>query len=126
MLKLAGLSNVLTRAAAVVELETRMAKAHLGREESGDVQKGNNHWTRADFSTKAPGLDWEAFFATAGLKQPEVFVVGSRAPSRAFGPDRPSPLDTWKDYLTFHAMEHWARVSPRPWPTSPSPSTARC
>jgi len=114
MLKLAGLSNVLTRAAAVVDLETRMAKAHLGREESGDVQKGNNHWTRADFSTKAPGLDWEAFFAAAGLKQPEVFVVWQ--PGAVTGLSvltAEVPLDTWKDYLTFHALQHWARVLPK-------------
>ena len=62
MLKLAGLSNVLERAAAVGDLETRMAQAHAGREASGDVRKGNNHWSRADFTRKAPGLDWEAFF----------------------------------------------------------------
>ncbi|WP_257305477.1 M13 family metallopeptidase [Geothrix campi] len=114
MLKLAGLSNVLTRAAAVVELESRMAKAHLGREESGDVQKGNNHWTRAEFGTKAPGLDWEAFFAAADLKQPEVFVVWQ--PGAVTGLSALTaevPLDTWKDYLTFHAMQHWARVLPK-------------
>jgi putative endopeptidase len=114
MLKLAGLSNVMTRAAAVVDLETRMAKAHVGREESGDVQKGNNHWTRADFTRKAPGLDWETFFAAASLKQPETFVVWQ--PGAVTGLSALTaevPLDTWKDYLTFHALQHWARVLPK-------------
>ena len=61
MLKLAGLPDPEKRAAGVMDLETRMAKVHASREESGDVLKGNNHWTRTDFGTKAPGLDWEAF-----------------------------------------------------------------
>jgi predicted metalloendopeptidase len=114
MLKLAGLSNVLERAAAVVDLETRMAKAHAGREESGDVQKGNNHWNRADFGRKAPGLDWEAFFAAAQLSKPEVFVVwqpGAVTGLASLAAD--APLDVWKDYLTFHAIQHWARVLPK-------------
>ncbi|WP_243295749.1 M13 family metallopeptidase [Geothrix mesophila] len=114
MLKLAGLSNVLERATAVVDLETRMAKAHLGREESGDVQKGNNHWTRADFPAKAPGLDWEAFFAAAGLSKPQVFVVwqpGAVTGLSALTAD--VPLDVWRDYLMFHAIQHWAPVLPK-------------
>jgi predicted metalloendopeptidase len=114
MLKLAGLSNVLTRAAAVVDLETRMAKAHAGREESGDVLKGNNHWTRTEFSTKAPGLDWETFFAAADLKQPEVFVVWQPAAFAGLSAlTAETPLETWKDYLTFHALQHWAQVLPK-------------
>jgi len=114
MLKLAGLSNVLERAAAVVDLETRMAKAHAGREESGDVQKGNNHWSRADFARNAPGLDWEAFFAASGLAQAETFVVwqpGAVTGLSALATE--VPLDVWKDYLTFHALQHWARVLPK-------------
>ncbi|GLH65770.1 M13 family metallopeptidase [Geothrix edaphica] len=114
MLKLAGLSNVLERAAAVVDLETRMAQAHAGREASGDVRKGNNHWSRADFTRKAPGLDWEAFFGAAGLARAETFVVWQ--PGAVTGLSTLAAhvsLDVWKDYLTFHALDHWARVLPK-------------
>ncbi|WP_243303505.1 M13 family metallopeptidase [Geothrix oryzisoli] len=114
MLKLAGLSNALERASAVVDLETRMAKAHLGREESGDVQKGNNHWTRAELTAKAPGLDWEAFFAAAGLTKSQVFVVWQ--PGAVTGLSALTaevPLGVWRDYLTFHAIQHWAPVLPK-------------
>lgn len=114
MLKLAGLSDSERRAAAVMDLETRMAKVHASREDSGDVLKGNNHWKRAEFGTKAPGLDWETFFAAADLKQPEVFVVwqpGAFTGLSALTAE--VPLDTWKDYLTFHALQHRARVLPK-------------
>jgi predicted metalloendopeptidase len=114
MLKLAGVADAATRAAAVVDLETRMAKVHAGREESGDVLKGNNHWSRADFTKKAPGLDWEAFFASAGLKQPDVFVVwqpGAFTGLSALTAE--VSLDIWRDYLTFHAIQHRAAVLPK-------------
>ena len=114
MLRLAGLPDAATRAAGVLDLETRMARAHAGREESGDVLKGNNHWSRADFGTKAPGLDWEAFFAAAGLKQPGVFVVWQPAAFTGLSAlTAEVPLQTWKDYLAFHAIQHRTGVLPR-------------
>lgn len=114
MLKLAGLPDGKNRAQAVLDLEIRMAKVHASREESGDIQKGNNHWTRADFAKKAPGLDWEAFFGAADLKQPEVFVVwqpGAFTGLSALVAE--ADLATWKDYLTFHAIQRHARVLPK-------------
>jgi predicted metalloendopeptidase len=114
MLKLAGVPDAETRANSVVDLETRMAKAHASREDSGDVLKGNNHWTRADFSTKAPGLDWETYFASAHLKQPAVFVVWQPAAFTGLSALTATvSLDTWKDYLTFHALQHRSRVLPK-------------
>ena len=70
MLRLANIPDADTKAAAIARLETRMAAAHASREQSGDVTKGNNHWKRAEFGTKAPGLDWETYFAAAGLATP--------------------------------------------------------
>jgi predicted metalloendopeptidase len=114
MLKLAGVPNAEARAAAVMDLETRMAKAHASREESGDVQKGNNHWTRADFATKAPGLDWESFFTAASLKQQDVFVVWQPAAFAGLSAlTTEVPLATWKDYLTFHALQNREAVLPK-------------
>ncbi len=114
MLKLAGVPQAEARAKAVMDLETRMATAHTGREESGDVLKGNNHWRRAEFGVKAPGLDWEAYFAAAGLAQPETFVVwqpGAFTGLSALTAE--VPLEVWKDYLTFHALQNRARVLPK-------------
>jgi predicted metalloendopeptidase len=114
MLKLLGLPDPDKRAAGVVDLETRMAKAHASREESGDVAKGNNHWTRADFATKAPGLDWEAFFGSAGLSKPGVFVVWQPGAFKGLSAlTAEVPLATWKDYLAFHALQHRSRVLPK-------------
>jgi predicted metalloendopeptidase len=90
-----------------------MAAAHASREATGDVTKGNNHWTRADFGTKAPGLDWETYFAAAGLAKPTTFVVWH--PGAVTGVSAlvaREPLETWKDYLTFHAINSHAALLP--------------
>jgi putative endopeptidase len=113
MLGLAKIPGADAKAASVMKLETAIATAHRSREESGNVTKGNNHWTRADFGTKAPGLDWETYFAAAGLAQPAQFVVWQ--PSAVTGISAltaSEPLDTWKDYLTFHAIQSRAAFLP--------------
>jgi putative endopeptidase len=113
MLSLAKIPGAREKAASIVRLETGIANAHWTREASGDVSKGNNHWTRADFDAKAPGLDWKTFFAAAGLEQPAEFVVWQ--PSAVTGISAltgSEPLDTWKDYLTFHAIQSRVAVLP--------------
>ena len=113
MLKLADIPGADAKAASIIQLETRMAQAHWSREASGNVSKGNNHWSRADFGTKAPGLDWETYFAAAGLAKPARFVVWQ--PSAVTGLSAlvaSEPLDTWKDYLTFHAIQSRAAFLP--------------
>jgi putative endopeptidase len=114
MLGLAKVSGADAKAGAIRRLETRIATAHWSREATGDVAKANNHWSRADFGAKAPGLDWETYFAAAGLGQPARFVVWQ--PSAVTGIAAlvaSEPLETWKDYLTFHAIQSRVAVLPR-------------
>ena len=107
LLEQAGLPDPERRAAGVVDLETRMAKAQVSREEADDVVKGNNHWSRSDFGQRAPGLDWESLFAAAGLGRVESFVVGQPSTFTEISALAISvPLETWKDYLAFHALQH--------------------
>jgi predicted metalloendopeptidase len=104
-LELARVADARARAARIFALETRIAEAHWTREASGDVRKANNHWRRRDFDKKAPGLDWQAFFAAAGLERQTRFVVWQ--PSAVSGIAAlvgNQPVETWKDYLTFHAI----------------------
>jgi putative endopeptidase len=113
MLRLAGVADPGAKAEAIVGLETRIATAHWTRERSGNVSNGNNHWPRSAFAAKAPGLDWNAFFAAAGLSRPREFVVWQPGAftgiARLVGSE---PLETWKDYLAFHAVQSRAAVLP--------------
>jgi predicted metalloendopeptidase len=114
VLTLASVADADAKAARIFALERRIAEAHASREASEDVKKGNNHWTRQDFTSRAPGLDWSAFFSGAGLEAQNNFVVWQ--PGAVTGISalvREVPLATWQDYLTFHAVDHFASFLPR-------------
>ncbi len=114
ILKLANLPDPEGKATRILQLERRMAEAHRSRTETGDVLKGNNPWTRQDFDTKAPGIDWEAYFAAAGLQSQKDFVVWQPAAvvglSALVGSES---VDTWKDYLTYQTLDKASAVLPK-------------
>jgi putative endopeptidase len=104
--KLAGLAKPEARAARVVALEKKIAAAHASVTESKDVKKANNPWTKADFTAKAPGLDWRTFFASAGLDGQASLVVWQPAAVTGLSALAASePLDAWKDWLAAHAID---------------------
>ncbi|HEU4411213.1 MAG TPA: M13 family metallopeptidase [Polyangiaceae bacterium] len=114
MLKLAGVPDAEAKAKRIFDLEARLARSHATRVESVDVHKGNNHWARRDFAARAPGLDWDAFFEAAGLGRQAEFVVWQ--PGAATGlaaAARDTPLETWKEYLTFRAVSRAAPYLPK-------------
>src|SRR5256885_6058850 len=113
-LELARIGDAEAKAARIYDLEHQIAQVHVTRADSEDVLKGNNHWSRQDFDGKAPGLDWQSFFASANLGGQTSFVVWH--PSAVTGISalaRKVPLDDWKDYLTLRAIEHYGNVLPR-------------
>ncbi|WP_447412552.1 hypothetical protein, partial [Clostridium perfringens] len=59
----------------VIDLETKIARAHVDLVTSQDAHKADNPWKKADFSVKAPGIDWDGFWQAAGLGRQQVFVA---------------------------------------------------
>ncbi len=109
VLALVGRSDPDTRAAAVYELEKKIAATHASRTDSVEVQKANNRWRLADFAQRAPGLDWSAFFGAAGLaRQPDLMVWHPSAVTGVAALAGSEPLAAWQDYLTFHAVDRAA------------------
>lgn len=114
ILTLGGVANAAAKAKAIVALETELARASGTRADSADVQKANNSWTPADFAAKAPGLDWTAFFAAAKLSNQPRFIVWHPTMVTGLGQAVAGvSLETWKDYLTFHLMDHYSNVLPK-------------
>jgi predicted metalloendopeptidase len=114
VLELAGIQNAAARAGGIFDLEMQMAQVHWTRAASEDVAAGNNHWSRAQFDSAAPGLDWKRFFGAAGLSPQTDFVVWQ--PSALVGLSKLTasvPLEVWKDYLRFHAVEDAAPYLPK-------------
>jgi predicted metalloendopeptidase len=114
VLGLAHIADAHAKASRIYDLEYRIAAVHGSREESEDVLKGNNHWVRADFTSRAPGLDWNAFFKAAQLGGQSDFTVWQpQAVTGISALVANQPLATWKDYLAFHAIERAADYLPK-------------
>lgn len=114
MLKLAGFTNSDQRASHIVALEHAIAQAHWSLADNNDVHKADNPWKLADFSAKAPGLDWTEYFRAAGLDKQATFTVWQ--PSAITGESAlvaSTPLEDWKDWLAFHTIEQYAGVLPK-------------
>ena len=115
MLGDAGFDRSDARAGRVLELEIALAHTHASLAQSEDLHAADNLWTPADFGRKAPGLDWPAYFAAAGLArvgsfdvwQPAAFIGESGLVASA-------PLEEWKDWLAYHLVEDYAAVLPKP------------
>jgi predicted metalloendopeptidase len=114
VLTLAHVADASAKAVRIYDLEHRIAAVHGSRADSEDVLKGNNQWTRHDFETHAPGLDWRGFFAAARLDGVREFTVWQPAAVSGIAALAANqPLGTWKDYLTFHALEQTADYLPK-------------
>ena len=114
VLKLANVSDAEAKAARIYDLERKIAERHATREESGDVHKANNPWKLSEFGSKAPGLDWNAYFKAAGLSsQPMVMVWQPGAISGLSSLVGSEPVDVWKDYLTYRAIDRASGLLPK-------------
>ena len=113
MFKLAGFSDPDARAAHVVELEHAIAQTHRSLAENEDIHKADNTWSPADFTAKAPGLDWTEYFHAAGIQQSSYIVWQPEAFTGESALVASTSLDSWKDWLAFHFIEAYAGVLPK-------------
>lgn len=113
MLKQLGWSDAEARADRIMALETKIAQAHLPAVDAQDAKKAEN-WSRADFTAKAPGIDWPAFFEGARLGGQQDFIAWHPAPTTGIAALVGSePTDVWKDWLKFHTASRFAGVLPK-------------
>jgi len=114
VLRLAGFGDSQNKAARILSFETHMARTFAPDSDAANVFKQNNPWNRADFDVRAPGMDWDAYFKSAGLAGRSDFIVWQ--PSAVTGVSAlvdTEGIDQWRDYLRFHLIEHYASVLPR-------------
>src|SRR6185503_2863139 len=115
VLTLAKMPDPTATATRIYDFEHTIAAVHWTRTQSADVAKANNHWSRADFDTKAPGIDWNALFEGAGLSSAQTFIVWQ--PDAIVGIAKlvaSQPLPVWREYLSYHAVDHNLSVLPKP------------
>ena len=89
VLRLAKIPDADAKAGRIYELEHRIAAVHWKREDSEHVRKADNHWSRADFDKRAPGLDWASFLrrrrSAEADRLPRVATERHRGHCRARG-----------------------------------------
>lgn len=100
-------------AQAVLDLETKLARAQWTRVESRDAEATYNKKAVADLARQQPHLRWPAFLEAAGADVDSVIV---RQPSYFASLDSlvaEVPLATWKTYFRMHALSSAAPRLPQ-------------
>jgi len=115
LLQLAGYADPQRSAQRIMDLETKIAKAHEPREQSEDFKNGAQVWTRAQLEQKAPGIDWGALLGAAQLGDVQKFdAYHFAAIPKLSALVASEPLQNWKDWLAFHTLNQQANVLPTP------------
>jgi predicted metalloendopeptidase len=114
ILQLAGYPDAQGAAGRIMDLETKIARAHATREESEDFAKGAQVWTRAELEKKAPGIDWGALLGSAQLGSAQKFeAYHANAIPKLSALVASEPLQNWKDWLAFHTLNQQSNVLPK-------------
>lgn len=114
LLQQAGDADAEKKAQAIFELEMKIAQAQASVVDTQDIHKANNPWPTAEFGKRAPGIDWPAFFEAAQLAdQPMLVAWQPDAIKKLSALVASQPLQTWKDYLRFHAINRSASLLPK-------------
>lgn len=113
MLGLAGVDNAGGRARSILDLETRIANLHWPREKSRNRDLTYNPKTRSELAGFAPDFPWQAALDGFGAPGQDFFIVAQldavQGLARLF---RETPVEVWRDYMTFHYLNNFAEVLP--------------
>jgi putative endopeptidase len=113
-----GMSDPDKRAAAVYDLEYKMAQDDWSREDDRDVDKVFNPMTLTQLKTLAPQFPWETYFkaTTISPNSPageRVMIVAEKSAfpklAQLFAD---TPVAVWRDYLTAHYIHSYAAYLP--------------
>lgn len=117
MMKLAGLTNAEARAAAVYDVEAKIAEVEWDRADRRDRDKIYNPMTVGELEAFAPGFPWKTYLAEEGipLKTPKgderKLVVHEKSAFPAIAKIfAATPVSVWRDYLTVHYLHAYAEL----------------
>ncbi len=104
MLTFAGIDNTEEKAQAIFELEKQIAEIQWPREKRRNRDLTLNPVERSELSDRYPRFDWDAFFKPGGFKAPQLNMSHPEPVQQVIRLINDSPIDTWKDYLTYHLI----------------------
>jgi putative endopeptidase len=111
---LAGEKQPKAVATDVLALETQIAKAHWERVQNRDPVKIYNPMTLEELTRNAPGLNWTAFFAAAGLAGIDRLSVSQPSATTAIAQlCGEVSMERWRQYLKLHLLDENSEVLPK-------------
>jgi putative endopeptidase len=114
MLGLAGIPDASAKAARIMALETRMARAHWAAERTRDTLANYNPKTRAELIAFAPGLDWQAMLDAMGIGSWDLYNANTPTALKGIAALVASqPLTDWQAYMTYHHLHNHAPFLPK-------------
>ena len=101
-------------AAAVMKIETAMAKASTSRTDLRQPENRYHIYTVAEFEKFAPAFDWDAYFHAVGIGQFDSLNVATPEFFKALsGLIQREPVDEWQSYLRWHSLHRQAQNLPK-------------
>ena len=113
MLTLAGETNAASRAKAILDFETRIARVSWTREDSSDATKIYNKMSLAELRKLAPGFDWTAYLTTRGADIDELIIAQPSAFRAIAATAARTPLQVLKDQMLVQSLDTYADVLPK-------------
>ena len=108
-MKMVGNADPEKAADAIMAFETEIAKVSWAIADRRDIGKINNPMSSDELVAYAPGLDWSAWFAGAGIAAQKRIIVNEKTAVRdiaaIYGK---TPLDTVKLWQQFHVADNAA------------------
>lgn len=111
LLALVDYPNPAEAARRVLDLETEIATRHLTRVESRDAEKNYNKRSAQEVKALMGDFPWESYAGASGIGSADELIVRNYAYFESFGElFAETDLQTWKDYLTFQTLDHYAEA----------------
>jgi putative endopeptidase len=114
MLTLAGVADASTKAAQILELETKIAECHWPRAKLRDRDLTYNPHSLVELQQLAPMFPWKDLLAPAGLAdRKKLNVAQPDAIEKLAAVFAGTPVAVWQSYLKAHYLDTFAAVLPQ-------------
>ncbi len=111
MLTAVGVSDAAKNAAAVYELEAKLAELQWTNVQNRDPQKTYNKKDHTELASQLPNLNWPKFVSGLGFeKESSAIVQQVSFVEGVAGLIDSVPIDTWKNYFTYQVIDGYAPV----------------
>ncbi|MGB8601711.1 MAG: M13 family metallopeptidase [Rhizomicrobium sp.] len=118
MLTLAGIKQTDAKAAAILKLETEIAKVSWAADERRDDDRTYNPMPVSTLESLAPEFPWTAYFTAShiplnkGAGERTVIVAEKSAFPKLAKLYAATPVSVWRDYLSVRLLQGYAAVLP--------------